>query len=184
MHALWVVTFAGPDRPGIVESISSLIARAGGNWEASRMARLAGRFTGVLQIRLPVDRENEVVAALRALSGTGLEVMVERGRSEEPRPDLRTLRIDLTGDDRPGIVHDVSRILSARGVNIEELTTQVIAAPMSGGLLFQAVAEIRCPREVDLDELLAALEQLADDLVVDLTLEDTTNTPHPAPIRG
>ena len=42
-----VMTILGPDRPGLVESLSSTIATHDGNWLESRMAQLAGHFTGM-----------------------------------------------------------------------------------------------------------------------------------------
>ena len=53
MPHLLVVTFTGPDRPGIVEKLSGLVTRHGGNWEESRMASLAGRFAGILKVTVP-----------------------------------------------------------------------------------------------------------------------------------
>ena len=45
-----VVTVIGNDRPGIVERLSDVVLAAGANWEESRMARLAGKFAGILRI--------------------------------------------------------------------------------------------------------------------------------------
>jgi len=74
------------------------------------------------------------------------------------------------GNDRPGIVRDLARVLSRRHVNVEELHTSCEAAPMAGGMLFRATALVRVPGDVALDELRAALESLADDLMVELSL--------------
>src|SRR4051812_3506563 len=39
-----VMTIIGPDRPGLVELLASLVAEHGGNWLESRMSHLAGQF--------------------------------------------------------------------------------------------------------------------------------------------
>ena len=81
------------------------------------------------------------------------------------------ITLDLIGADRPGIVADISALLAESGVSIEELTTQVREAPMAGGLLFEAHATLAAPADADAATLRTALEQLADELMVDLTLD-------------
>ena len=56
MQTQIVLTLIGPDRPGLVEALSDEIARVGGNWEQSRMARLADQFAGILCVSLPTSR--------------------------------------------------------------------------------------------------------------------------------
>jgi glycine cleavage system regulatory protein len=76
------------------------------------------------------------------------------------------------GQDRPGIIRDLSRALAARRVNVEELLTSCSSAPMSGEVLFEAKADLRIPQDVSLDELRETLETIATELMVDLTLDD------------
>jgi glycine cleavage system regulatory protein len=77
----------------------------------------------------------------------------------------------LLGNDRPGIVRDISRVLAQHGVNIEELETEVESASMSGELLFHARAALALPEGADLEALRADLEQLANELMVDLQID-------------
>ena len=44
--ATLVLTVIGRDRPGLVDTLSGVVAEHGGNWEESRMAHLADRFAG------------------------------------------------------------------------------------------------------------------------------------------
>jgi glycine cleavage system regulatory protein len=170
MSTAIVITFTGPDRPGIVDRISGIVAEHGANWEESRNASLAGRFAGILKVTVPEQRTDALIAALRRLEVDGLGVLVDRGAESTLHPDTRRLALELTGADHPGIVHDVSHVLAERGINIEELNTQRISAPMAGQALFTAEARLECPREVDLEALESALEALADDLMVRIAL--------------
>jgi len=70
-----------------------------------------------------------------------------------------------------GIIRDVSRVLAERGVNVEELESEVSSAPMSGERLFTARARLRVPPTLGLADLRASLEKLAGELMVDLTTE-------------
>jgi glycine cleavage system regulatory protein len=164
-----VLTVIGPDRPGIVELLSTTIAAHGGNWEQSRMAHLAGQFAGILRLTVPPDNVNALHRALDGLSNSGLRVVSEASAARERGP-LRAYRLSLVGDDREGIVRELSRALSARGVNLEELDTRCESAPMSGEQLFRAEALLHVPTSLEISELQKTLEALADDLMVELKL--------------
>jgi glycine cleavage system regulatory protein len=166
-----VVTLLGPDRPGLVELVAGIIASHGGNWLESRMSRLAGKFAGILRAELPEDRVAEALAALTALGSRGLKVVAESEARGEADGRARTLSLELIGLDRPGIVREISQLLAANGVNVEELTTNRTSAPMSGDMLFEARAKVHVPADTSLSSLRAGLERLAADLVVEIKLE-------------
>lgn len=170
MRTSLVLTVIGEDRPGIVEQLSDQVLAAGGNWEESRMARLAGRFAGILRLSVETDRADALTARLKTFN-PGLAVVVEPS-GEGPETAFRTLRLELLGNDHPGIVRDISRVLAQHRVNIEELETDVTSAPMSGETLFRARAHLRIPPSVTLQSLRSRLEALAGELMVDLTLDD------------
>jgi glycine cleavage system regulatory protein len=167
-----VLTVLGDDRAGLVSAVSAPLKTHGASWERSQMARLAGKFAGIVEVRVDGSSVDALSLDLQALSGQGLSVHV--GRTEE-EPDAEAdgtrLTLDLIGVDRPGIVADISALLADAGVSIEELTTEVREAPMAGGLLFEAHATLVAPGTADGVALRSALEQLADELMVDLTLE-------------
>jgi len=165
-----VLTLIGPDRPGIVEAIAEPIARLGGNWLESRMAHLAGKFAGILRVEVPAGQEAALTSALRALEASGLKLTIETGPAAAAEAGARTFLLDLMGLDRPGIVREISHALAERGVNIEELTTDRTTAAMSGELLFRSRARVSVPRRTDPDRLRERLEQLAGDLMVQITL--------------
>jgi glycine cleavage system regulatory protein len=169
MRSSMVLTVIGLDRPGIVQELASTVAAHGGNWEQSRMAQLAGHFAGILNISLPDERAEELRRALDALTTSGLRVVAETTAVPERR-SLRGLRLELTGNDREGIVRDITRALAARSVNVEELDTSRESAPMSGSALFHARALLRVPAGLEVSELQKTLEGIADDLMVDVAL--------------
>lgn len=170
MRSSLILTIVGPDRPGLVEVIASTLAAHGGNWEQSRMAHLAGQFAGILRISAPKERLPQLQAALEGLTSRGLRVVSVHGEEAE-RPSARSLRLELTGTDREGIVREIASALAAREVNVDELETSHESAPMAGNALFHASAHLRVPAHVDMTELRDTLEAIGDDLMVDLTLE-------------
>ena len=81
------------------------------------------------------------------------------------------VKLSLVGQDRAGIVREISRVLAAHSVNVEELNTERGRAANSGQKLFQADAQLRLPAGVSMDALREALEQVAADMMVDISLE-------------
>jgi glycine cleavage system regulatory protein len=170
MRAQLVLTLIGHDRPGLVEALAVTVARHGGNWEESRMARLAGKFAGILRVTVSLDAAAALTTSLQALEREGLTIAVDGTEPSPAEEGGRRLRLELVGSDREGIVRDISSTLAARKVNVEELDTTCEEAPMGGGQLFRAEAVLYVPSAVALEELRSTLESLADDLMVELSL--------------
>lgn len=169
-----VLTLIGPDRPGLVEAVADTIASHGGNWLESRMAHLAGKFAGVLRAEVPDDRRAAVGQALERLGTRGLRIVVEAGVPAPEPGSSRAMQLELVGLDRPGIVREVSQLLAQHGVNVEELTTDRSSAPMSGEMLFRARARVTIPASADVARLRAGLERVANDLMVEVQLAESS----------
>lgn len=174
MKTSLVLTLIGPDRPGLVSAVAARASAAGANWMESRMSQLAGQFAGVVRLEVDEDAVAQLETALRGLEAEGLRLTIERGRVA-PAQTLRTVRLDLVGHDRPGIVRDISAVLARHGVGIEALETECESASMSGELLFRARAELGVPAATSLDALRDDLEALANELMVDLELDDAVD---------
>ncbi|MEE4377209.1 MAG: ACT domain-containing protein [Candidatus Competibacteraceae bacterium] len=172
MSTSLVLTLIGDDRPGLVDAVSTAIVEQGGNWLESRMARLAGKFTGILRADVPDANAEALIAALRKLDSEGLRIVVEKSAASGAPSGYRVLSLNLVGQDHPGIVHDVSHALASSGINIEELSTECTSASWSGETLFHASARLHVPQELSVDELREVLEELANELMVDITLDD------------
>jgi methionyl-tRNA formyltransferase len=167
-----VVTAIGPDRPGIVNQISDVAQRFGANWAGSRMANLAGQFAGMVHFEVSAANADALAKALGELQSSDLRVLIARSDNKAPRSPGRRVRLEIVGHDRPGIVRDLSGSLAARGVSIEELHTQVASAAMSGEPLFKVKAVLAVPSELPNSELQRGLEALANEMMVDLDLEE------------
>jgi glycine cleavage system regulatory protein len=167
-----VVTVIGEDRPGLVSLLSDRAMAFGANWAESRMANLAGQFAGIVHFQVPAENAAPLAAALRELEAQGLRVLIAKSDGQAPAADTRRLRLDLVGHDRPGIVREVSHALAERAVSIAELHTALLSGAMSGESLFQANALLIAPVALGTDELRRGLEALANELMVDVTLDD------------
>jgi glycine cleavage system regulatory protein len=172
MQVALVMSVIGKDRPGLVESIASIVARHGGNWDESRMCRLGGEFAGILRVHVDSDKQPAMVEELKSLQERGLSVTVCHGRDDVEIVPSWLAELELMGQDRPGIVREISHALASKGVNVEELTTECCSAPMSGETLFKAQAKLRIPESCSVSDLRQELERIAGNLVVDVTLKE------------
>ena len=171
--ASYVISVLGDDRTGLVAAISEAIDRHGGNWERSHMTQLADKFAGIVQVTVPDEQADAFVASLEAFeSGGVLEVAIERAKGA-PQP-ATTIEIRIVGNDHPGIVHELASLFASKGVSIDDLQTDTSAAPMSGGMLFEAIATLRLPAGLGADSLVTDVEAVAADLMVDVEIIDTT----------
>lgn len=166
------MTMIGPDRPGLVESVASLVAQHGGNWLESRMSRLGGHFAGILRVEVSETSMPALVAALSGLQARGLSVVVHPDQPPAPAPAARLAALEIVGHDRPGIVRQISHALASHGVNVEELETECASAAMSGEPLFKARANLAIPASASVPALRAQLEKIAADLIVDITFNE------------
>lgn len=166
------MTVIAADRPGLVQMVAARVADHGGNWLESRMCRLGGQFAGILRVEVARERRDELVNALRTLEVDGLRVIIHAEAGVGAAPSNGALaRVEIVGHDRPGILRSVSGVFAAHGVNVEELASERVNAPMDGGVLFQARATVFVPATVKLAAVRADLEKIAADLMVDLKLE-------------
>ena len=172
MQRLLVMTVIGQDRPGLVESVAQLVGEHGGNWLESRMSRLGGQFAGILRVEVPTENEPALVAALKKLDSQGLSVVVHPDQPKPPPASPRQSLLEIVGQDRPGIVRQISHVLANFGVNVEELETECASAAMSGETLFKARARLSLPESCNTAEVRQQLERIAEDLIVEISLAE------------
>jgi glycine cleavage system regulatory protein len=169
-HSL-VMTVIGNDRPGLVDSVASIVAEHGGNWLESRMSRLGGQFAGIVHVEVPAEKEASLAEALKKLDARGLTV-VTHSSQRQATGSGRTNILEIVGQDRPGIVRQISHTLAEFGVNVEELQTECASAAMSGETLFKARAVLSVPESCEVAELQRTLEKIAADLIVEISFEN------------
>ncbi len=167
-----VMTVIGADRPGLVDKVAAVVAEHEGNWLESRMSRLGGQFAGILRIELPEQNKNAAVAALEALKTQGLTVVIHADQAEAASQAQRLAWLEIVGQDRPGIVHQISRALADQKVNVEELHTECASAAMSGESIFKARAKLGIPPSCDVEGVRKQLEKIAGDLIVEVSLSE------------
>ncbi len=166
-----VLTVVGDDRAGLVSALARVIAEHGGNWEQSELAELAGAFAGIVLVSIDDDRMPALTDALNGLDGL-LRVTAHGAQaSDSPADDSRRVSFTVLGNDRPGIVRDLTGTIAEHALSIDSLRSRTLEAPMAGGLLFEATVSVSLGADQDAAGLTTALEALADEIQVDLSVD-------------
>lgn len=168
-----VMTIIGADRPGLVQLVAARLADHGGNWLESRMGHLGGQFAGIVRAEVATDKADDLVKALQSLEVEGLRVIVHTESEVAAAESGLAAVLSVVGQDRPGILRAVSAVLTSHAVNVEELSSERVSAPMGGGTLFQATIRVSAASADALAEVQSDLEKIATDLMVDLKLNPT-----------
>jgi len=163
-----ILTVLGSDRPGLTQTLADAVLAAGGNWLESHLSRLGGKYVGSVLVELDEVRVASLEAAVQSIDPAGLQVaLVPAG--EEPAQAGTGLEVELVGQDRPGIVREVTSVLARIGANIEEFESGAEPGAWSGEPLFRARARITLPPETDADQVRDALEAISGEIMVDFT---------------
>ncbi len=174
MNTPIVLTVIANDQPGIIETVSGVLNSHGGNWTQSSMSSLAGQFAGILLASVPAGVTGVCIDELRGLEERGLRIIVQTCEGHETGTgagESQSFSMELVGNDRPGIVADVTRVLANHHVSVNTFETAIESASMAGGDLFRARANLLLPPGSDIEALESELEGFANDLMVDIRLE-------------
>ncbi|MDO9430321.1 MAG: ACT domain-containing protein [Phenylobacterium sp.] len=170
--ATLILSIVGSDRPGLTQALAAAVLSAGGNWLESHLSRLGGLYVGSVLIELDSDSVDALRAAIREVDSQGLEVRISPA-IDETQAAGATVQFSLVGQDRSGIVHQVTAVLSRLDANIEDFDTRISVEPHSGAPLFHMDARLRLPPTLAAETVQAALEEISAEIMVDISLTPT-----------
>jgi len=160
-----VISCIGPDQVGIVDTLSKIINEYQGNWQVSSLHHLSGFFAGVIEVSVDKNKTQALISALQSIKDLNCQIEVAKSVSEKVNTNLV---LDLTANDRAGIVQEISSVIHHQGGNLIKLVSSQSSAAHTGQLMFNAKVQVAM-NETDIDELIGALEHIADDLMVDIS---------------
>ncbi len=133
------------------------------------MSQLAGQFAGVVRVAIANGAQNTLIDALKALESQGLTIVCQSSDAEDLAAGS-SVYLHIIGNDRPGIVREVSRALARQQINVVDMHTELTSAPMTADPLFEASVEVQAPESFDRDALEDALDEISEQLGVEIDL--------------
>ncbi|RHW75929.1 glycine cleavage system protein R [Colwellia sp. RSH04] len=160
-----VISCIGPDKSGIVDQLSKVISQHQGNWQVSSLHHLSGFFAGVIEVAVSAENTIDLKNALENIQHLNCQIELAEPNSVKANSNLI---LELTANDRAGIVQNVSSVIHHQGGNLIKLVSSQNSAAHTGQVMFKAKAQIAINEE-QVEDLVSSLEQIADDLMVDIT---------------
>jgi glycine cleavage system transcriptional repressor len=166
-----ILTAIGPDQVGLVEKIAEFISRHGCNIEDSKMAVFCGEFAVIVLISgngvnlVKVGRDYREIE-----TETGLAISIKTPVTRTAPGAFLPYKLTASCMDHPGIVYQISAVLSSVGINIESMETKTYAAPISGTPIFQLEAEIAVPARTNINQLRARFAEIQREENIDIDL--------------
>ncbi|MDH5649952.1 MAG: ACT domain-containing protein [Gammaproteobacteria bacterium] len=172
MNQCIVLSAIGNDRPGIVSELSGDINKWGGNIADSRMTVLGGEFALILLVEGSESAIKEIEQNIDDLQQRlSLTIICRRTGRGGPKQSGVPYAIEVVAMDHPGIVSDIARFLSSRGINIQDMDTHSYAAAHTGTPMFALTMTVSIPADQSIAVLRQAFKSYCDDLNMDATLE-------------
>ena len=166
-----ILTAVGNDRPGLVGELTGHLHAAGANIFDSRMVNLRGRFAVIMLFDAPDAAAIKPQPSPRRRTCRPDLQIADHGPAAPPRHPGLPFRLKTYSLDQPGLVHRVSEVLRAHGVNIEDLSARQESAAFAGDALFILEMRITVPPALPVRKLREDLEFACEKLNADLDLE-------------
>lgn len=160
-----VLSILGEDRPGLIDDLAKAVNHANGNWLRSSFCKLSGRFAGFVEVSIASENEPSLVSNCQSIHNLNINIQASIKAQDD---QLQNILVSVTGNDRTGIVADVSQALVQLGININKLETTCESAPNWGNQMFKADFTLEVKQKAYVDDIRQIIENIADDLMVDI----------------
>jgi glycine cleavage system transcriptional repressor len=104
---------------------------------------------------------------------TGLDINVHKTKApshREVQPSI-PYKLIATTLDRPGIVHQICKVLYEKGINIEDISTNVDNNPVTGTSIFEMTCYFSLPATVKITDLKTDFTRIGDESNIDIRFD-------------
>lgn len=174
MRSYIVISSMGPDRPGLAREIAEFFTARGINIERSRGCVLGNEFGMIILTSGKTDDIERLISDLESLrEKTKLDIHVRKTKAPGHRDVLPSIPYKLiaTSIDHPGIIHQICKALQTRGVNIDDISTNVDNNPLTGANMFQMVCYFSLPSTVKIIDLKNDFNRISDEYNIDIRFD-------------
>jgi len=174
MRSFLVFSSMGPDRPGLAHDISEFFTARGINIERSRGCVLGNEFGMIILTSGNTDDIERLMGELDSLrQKTGLEIHVRKTKAPSHRAAQPSIPYKLiaTSLDHPGIVHQICEVLLRKGINIDDVSSNVDCNPVTGATVFQMVCYFSLPPGVKIMDLKNEFLRIGDEYNIDIRFD-------------
>lgn len=164
MNTQLTITIAGQDHPQLINQLAAKTHELGGKWLISKINRLDNQIVGIIKVDIPADNAQLLKGEFTRISE--LHARVIDVTQPVPLGKFEQLKLKVESNDRSGLVHDLTNVLDDIGIDIIHIENHRIGVPDLGKALFVAELLVDVPAEVNVEQLLEAMQQVEEDMRV------------------
>jgi glycine cleavage system transcriptional repressor len=186
MPRRYIITLMAANRVGIMAALTNALAELGGDLVEVSQTVMQKFFTIILAAEFPEHRQPEVIVDhLRGVCRPyGVEISLKDPLNEPlqdpPAGGVEKYFLTITGDDKPGIVRQITARLAQEQIDI----TDLYAVRSDTDRSFVMIMELAVPLGIDALSLQSELEQMGRSVGLSATMQHenlfiATNDPRP-----
>ncbi|WP_299014826.1 ACT domain-containing protein [uncultured Photobacterium sp.] len=164
MNTQLTITIAGQDHPQLINQLAAKTHQLGGKWLISKINRLDNQIVGIIKVDIPVEAAQQLKDEFNRFPELNARII------DVPQPvplaKFEQLKLKVESNDRSGLVNDLTNVLDDIGIDIVKIENHRIGVPDLGKTLFIAELLVDVPEEVNVDQLLDAMQQVEEDMRV------------------
>jgi glycine cleavage system regulatory protein len=164
MNVQIMVTVSGSHQTDLVKFLSQKTHALGGKWLNSKISHIDDYFAGLLKIEIKSAHVEKLIADFKSLAIVVEAVVLDAADQQK----LTHLALHIDAKDRPGLVHDISQVLSENGIKVENLECHRLGLADISGTIFTSKFKIAVADNFNKEQLIRSLQDIAGDLVIDL----------------
>lgn len=162
MKKIYVTTVMGPDSSGLVKSLAEETRRLGGEWLTSKVMKMDGRFTAMME--LVVEEDLETVLKER-LQDAFPELVFNYSELKEKKAGKKDKKLSFVVDcmDRSGLTRDINNILHNLDLVVEKIDCSRVPVAALGTAAFTARFTLLVDESMTAESIASEIETLSDD---------------------
>ncbi|MCP5077125.1 MAG: hypothetical protein GY951_03600 [Psychromonas sp.] len=165
MNIQIMVTVSGSNQVDLIKVLSDKTHALSGKWLNSKISHIDSYVAGLIKIEIDANNAEQLITDFKTL-GINVE-SVDLGTVTHEKATPLDLCID--GKDRPGLVRNITQVLSDNSIKVENMECNRLGVPAIGGTLFTSHFKIIVDEQFNKNSLVSSLQEIADDLIIDLS---------------
>lgn len=157
-----MVTVSGSNQTDLVKILSKKTQDLGGKWLNSKINHIDDYFAGLIKIEIAAEDVQRLVDDFK-VSAINVAAVVLASPAQQ---ELMHLELNIDAKDRPGLVHDISDVLSENSVCVENVECHRLGVAGVSGTVFTSRFKIAVADNFNKERLLNSLQEISGDLVV------------------
>ncbi|WP_415227006.1 glycine cleavage system protein R [Psychromonas sp.] len=163
MNVQIMVTINGSNKVDLVKVLSEKTHALDGKWLNSKISHIDDYFAGLIKIEISPEHVEELINEFKALG-----INVEAAELDLVSQQHTThLNLNIDAKDRPGLVSEISQVLSENSIKIENMECHRLGAADIGAV-FTSQFKIAVSDNFNKEQLINSLQEIASDLFIDL----------------